>query len=124
MELTLHVYWYRNQMAAFDFVQTSCKLNAVTKSDSFPILRIDDCIDKIGHAKFVSKLDLLKGFWQVSLTEQAKKLSKFVTLKGLYQSKIMPFGMKNAPAAATFRQLINSSDGYIRGHNKLPSSPD
>ena len=39
------------------------RLNAVTKSDSFPIPRIDDCIDKIGHAKFVSKLDLLKGFW-------------------------------------------------------------
>ena len=43
----------------FRFCTDFCKLNAVTKSDSFPILRIDDCIDKIGHAKFVSKLDLL-----------------------------------------------------------------
>ena len=109
---------------SFRFCTDFCKLNAVAKSDSFPILRIDDCIDKIGHAKFVSKLDLLKGFWQVSLTEQAKKLSKFVTPKGLYQYKIMPFGKKNAPAEATFRQLVNSSDGYIWGHNKLPSSPD
>ena len=53
-----------------------------TKSDSFPILRIDDYIDKIGHAKFVSKLDLLKGFWQVSLTEQAKKTVKICHSKG------------------------------------------
>ena len=34
------------------------KLNAVTKTDSYPIPRIDDCIDKIGPAKFVSKFDL------------------------------------------------------------------
>ena len=90
---------------SFRFCTDFRKLNAVTKSDSFPIPRIDDCIDKIGHAKFVSKLDLLKGFWQVPLTKQAKKLSALVAPKGLYQYKVMPFGMKNAPA--TFQWLIN-----------------
>ena len=29
------------------------KLNAVTKSDSFPMPRIDNCINKIGHSKYV-----------------------------------------------------------------------
>ena len=103
---------------SFRFCTDFCKLNTVTKSDSFPIPRIDDCIDKIGHAKFVSKLDLLKGFWHVPLTERAKKLSAFVTPKGLYQYKVMPFGMKNAPA--TFQRLINQltrdldgCEGYI-----------
>lgn len=38
------------------------KVNSVTKADTFPIPRIDDCIDKIGSAKFVSKCDLLKGY--------------------------------------------------------------
>ena len=51
--------------------------------DSYPIPRIDDCIDKIGPAKFVSKFDLLKGYWQVPLTERAKRVSAFVTPKGL-----------------------------------------
>ena len=37
------------------------KVNSVTKTDSYPIPRIDDCIDRIGHAMFVSKFDLLKG---------------------------------------------------------------
>jgi len=45
------------------------KVNAVTKTDSYPIPRIDDCIDKIGHAKFVSKFDPLKGYWQVPLSQ-------------------------------------------------------
>ena len=49
------------------------------KTDSYPIPRIDDCIDKIGNAKFVSKFDLLKGYWQVSLTDRAKEISAFCT---------------------------------------------
>ena len=98
---------------SFRFCTDFRKLNAVTKGDSFPIPRIDDCIDKIGHAKFVSKLDLLKGFWQVPLTEQAKKLSAFVTPKGLYQYKVMPFGMKNV--AATFQRLINQLTQDLEG---------
>ena len=54
------------------------KLNSVTKTDSFPIPRIDDCIDNIGQAKFVTKFDLLKGFWQVPLTDRAKEVSAFL----------------------------------------------
>ena len=44
------------------------KVNSVTKSDSYPIPRVEDCIDRIGCAKYVTKLDLLKGYWQVPLT--------------------------------------------------------
>ena len=36
------------------------KVNSVTKTDSFPIPRIDDCIDKVGNSKYVTKFDLLK----------------------------------------------------------------
>ena len=39
------------------------KVNGVSRTDSYPILRVDDCIDKIGHAKYISKFDLLKGYW-------------------------------------------------------------
>ena len=38
------------------------KVNSITKTDSYPIPRIDDCIDRIGHSKYVSKFDLLKGY--------------------------------------------------------------
>ena len=38
------------------------KVNSVTKTDTFPIPRIDDCIDNIGQAKYITKFDLLKGF--------------------------------------------------------------
>lgn len=60
------------------------KVNSVTKSDSFPLLRMDDCIDQVGSAKFVSKFDLLKGYWQVPLSKRAQEISAFVTLSGVY----------------------------------------
>ena len=61
------------------------KVNAVMKSDSYLISRIEDCIDHIGVSKFVSKFDLLKGYWQVPLTNRAKEISAFATLDGLFQ---------------------------------------
>ena len=103
---------------AYRFCTDFRTVNSFTKTDSFPIPRCDDCIDKIGKAKFVTKIDLLKGYWQIPLTERAKEVSAFVTPDGLYQYKVMAFGMKNAPA--TFQRLVNSliadiedCEGYI-----------
>ena len=82
------------------------KVNSVTKTDSFPLPQIDDCIDKIGQAKYVTKFNLLKGFWQVPLTDLAKEISAMVTPYGLNQYKVMPFGMKDSPA--TFQRHVNT----------------
>ena len=89
------------------------KVNKITKSDTYPIPRIDDCIDRIGNAKYVSKYDLLKGYWQVPMTERAKEISTFVTPDGLYACKVMPFGCKNAPA--TFQRLMNIITNDLEG---------
>ena len=61
------------------------KVNSLTKTDSFPIPRIDDCIDKVGNSKYVTKFNLLKNFWQVPLTDKAKEVSAFATPNGLYK---------------------------------------
>ncbi|KAL2102623.1 hypothetical protein ACEWY4_001791 [Coilia grayii] len=82
------------------------KVNQVTRTDAFPIPRLEDCIDRIGRAQYVSKLDLLKGYWQVPLTPRAQLVSAFVTPDGLYQCQVLPFGMKNAPA--TFQRAMNT----------------
>ena len=59
----------------FRFCTDFRKVNDKTKSDSFPIPRIADCIDQIGNAKFVSTFDMLKGYWQVPLTQRAREIS-------------------------------------------------
>ena len=60
------------------------KVNSVTKTDSFPVPRMDDCIDNIDQVNYVTKFDLLKGFWQIPPTDRAKEVSAFVTPDGLY----------------------------------------
>ena len=102
----------------FRFCTDFRKVNDKTKSDSFPIPRIADCIDQIGNAKFVSTFDMLKGYGQVPLTQRAREISMFVTPSGLYQYKVISFGMKNAPA--TFQRMVNKlvrdidgCEGYI-----------
>ena len=57
------------------------KVNSVTKTDSFPVLRMDDCIDNIGQATYVTKFDLLKRFWQIPLTDRANEISALVDRK-------------------------------------------
>ena len=81
------------------------KVNSKTIKDSYPLPRLDDIIDSIGEARFVTKLDLMKGYYQIELTDRAKIISAFITPFGLFQYKVMPFGMTNAPS--TFQRLIN-----------------
>ena len=82
-----------------------CRVNAVTKSDYFPLPRLDDCIDRIGSAAYVSKLNLQKNYWQVRLTSRASDISAFVMPDNFAQCTVMPFGMCNAPVP--FQLLVN-----------------
>ena len=51
------------------------------------------------------------GYWQVPLTDRAKEISAFVTPNGLYQFKVMAFGLKNAPS--TFTRLMSRSSNRV-----------
>ena len=80
------------------------KLNAVSIKDAYPLPRIDDTLDSLAGATCFSTLDLASGYWQVGLTEEAQTKSAFVTHSGLYQFKVMPYGLTNAPS--TFERLM------------------
>ncbi len=81
----------------FRFCTDFRKVNAVTVPDSYPLPRMEDCVDNIGSACFVSKLDMLKGYWQVPLTLPASEISAFVTPDSFLQYTAMAFGLRNAP---------------------------
>ena len=75
------------------------ELNSITVKDSYPLPQIVDTIDSLGGSQVFSTLDLMAGYWQVRLTEDAKKKTTFVTHLGAYCFNVMPFGLTNAPAA-------------------------
>ena len=70
----------------------------------------DEMLDQLGTARFISTLDLTRGYWQVPVAKEARHKTAFVTPFGLYHFNVMPFGLQGAPA--TFQRLM---DGVIRG---------
>lgn len=67
--------------------------------------KIDFLLEKLGKAKYLSSLDLTKGYWQIPLAEEDKEKTAFCTPRGLFQLIYMPFGLHGA--AATFQRLMD-----------------
>lgn len=87
------------------------RLNEVTVKDAYPLPNIEEAFDHLsGHALF-STLDLNSGYWQVAMEEDDKSKTAFVTRKGLFQFKVMPFGLTCAPA--TFESLMETAMGHM-----------
>jgi hypothetical protein len=79
-------------------------LNKVTKADAYPMPRIDEALDALGNAKFVSSLDLQTGYWQVPMHKESQELTAFSSPLGHFEFSVMPFGLKNA--GATCQRLM------------------
>ena len=75
------------------------KLNEMTVKDSYPLPRMDECIDSLGEAKVFTTLDAYSGYWQMPIREEDRDKTAFVCHAGTYQYRRMPFGLTNAPAS-------------------------
>lgn len=80
------------------------KLNAISDFNSYPLFKVDDLVDRLARACFVSTLDLTKGYWQVARTPQAQPKIAFTTASGHWRYRVFPFGLHAAPA--TFQCLM------------------
>ncbi|XP_075779243.1 uncharacterized protein LOC142827525 [Pelodiscus sinensis] len=88
------------------------KVNAISQFDAYPMPRVDVLLERLGRARYISTLDLTKGYWQIPLTPRTKAKTAFPTPFGLYQFTMMPFGLHGA--AATFQRLM---DQVLAPHN-------
>lgn len=74
------------------------QLNSVTKKDAYPLPRIDMCLDAMSGATWFSTFDLRSSYHQVELNVADAEKTAFVCREGLFQFKMMPFGLCNAGA--------------------------
>ena len=80
------------------------QLNAVTHKDTFPLPRIGDLLDQLKGKNIFTTLDAKQGYWQIRVQKESQEKTAFVTFDGLYEFRVMPFGLCNAPA--TFQRLM------------------
>ncbi|MBW0495645.1 hypothetical protein O181_035360 [Austropuccinia psidii MF-1] len=73
-------------------------LNNCTKADRYPIPRIPHALDKLAKAKYINKMDCIKGFHQNGVKPNSMKLLRIICHMGIYEYTRMPFGIKNSQA--------------------------
>jgi hypothetical protein len=77
------------------------KLNSLTRKDAYPLPRIDDLLDALGfgEGRIFSTLDVASGYWHIPIADEDKEKTAFTTNSGLYQFRVLPFGLTGAPGA-------------------------
>ena len=60
------------------------KFNTLISPDAYPMPRVDEMLDQLGVAKYLTMLNLARGYWLVPMDEYTKELRAFITLFGLY----------------------------------------
>ena len=90
-------------------------LNKVCPKDSYPCPRIDTLVDLTARHQLLSFMDAFSGYNQIKMEEADQKKTSFVTSRGLFYYKVMPFGLKNA--GATYQRLMNKMFAHQIGRN-------
>ena len=74
------------------------RLNEKVIPDEFPLPKQDEILQSLEGSQYLSTLDALAGFTQLSIALEDREKLVFRCHRGLFQFKRMPFGYRNGPA--------------------------
>ena len=89
------------------------KLNKITEVDPEPMMTAEDLFRRLSGKKYLSKIDLTKGYWQIPVAPEDVHKTAFVTPDGQYEFTRMPFGMVNSGATLVrgLRKILEGMPG-------------
>ena len=73
-------------------------LNKACPKDCFSLPRIGQLVDATARHQRMSFLDAYRGYHQIAMHPEDQEKTAFLTPRGTYGYKVMPFGLKNARA--------------------------
>jgi ribonuclease HI len=79
-------------------------LNKACPKDPFPLPKIDQLVDATSGHQRMSFLDAFQGYHQIAMNPVDEEKTAFITPRGIFCYKVMPFGLKNA--GATYQRMI------------------
>ena len=71
-------------------------LNLYSQGDAFIMPHLQDTIQKVGAAQYITVLDAKSGYWQLGLREEDRWLSAFAYDGGIYEWCRLPFGLRTS----------------------------
>ncbi|KAG7588583.1 Ribonuclease H domain [Arabidopsis suecica] len=80
-------------------------LNKACPKDSFPLPHIDRLVESTAGNELLTFMDAFSGYNQIMMDPEDQEKTSFITDRGTYYYKVMPFGLKNA--GATYQRLVN-----------------
>ena len=81
------------------------ELNKKTKSVTYPLANIKDCIERMQGTKFWSTMDAASPDWSFRLNESDSEKTAFSKPHEKDEFNVMTFGLKNA--CATYQRLMD-----------------
>ena len=80
-------------------------LNKACPKDSYPLPHIDRLVEATTGNELLSFMDAFSGYNQILMHKDDREKTSFITDRGTYCYKVMPFGLKNA--GATYQRTVN-----------------
>ncbi|WZY69704.1 hypothetical protein YC2023_001944 [Brassica napus] len=80
-------------------------LNKACPKDSYPLPNIDRLVESTAGNEMLTFMDAFSGYNQIMMHPDDREKTSFITDRGTYCYKVMPFGLKNA--GATYQRLVN-----------------
>jgi hypothetical protein len=87
-------------------VQDYRKVNEWTIRNRYPLPLIPELINRVKDASLFSKFDIRWGYNNVCIKPGDEWKAAFITNKGLFEPRVMFFGLTNSPA--TFQTMMNA----------------
>jgi hypothetical protein len=93
------------------------KINSVTKTEKYPMPTVADSIYSVQNVQYFSKLDLVKGYYQIPLDSDSRQYTAFSTPHNHYQFKRLAFGLKNS--GIYFQRAMQEILADFKFHNVI-----
>lgn len=94
------------------------KVNVLSKFDAYPMPWVDELLDLLGEAQYITALDLVKVCWQIPLMPESQEKTAFITALVLYQFRTMLFGLHGTSVAfqKLMDQVLQPLDSYAAAY--------